>query len=522
MSFKKIQYILTLFLVCMQGIVFPGVALAQVPSPVILGQCQQNCAVTPTIFGDQATPVPVANAGQAAGAPPCHQASIHKAYIDNVTQHSRIIPNHENQSFIQLIMQFFQLLLQLLQQILGGGGGNMTTQPQQGLGNPQAQVGGGNGNPTQGVAQQNQGAGGQQANNGGNQPAQPTVDQAQMGGGAQVPCPPTQAPQPQAGGGIAQGGNNPPAANGGGAAPTSAQNPPAGGNNGATPAQNGKNFTVTATGGFKDPAGNSWPARGVDFTPQDLIADWTNVLAKLPGITFIRLVCDSDYLQAGNNQANQDLAIQMATAAGIVVEFEDHSDAHSSGTGTPNTQWYLQMVAKNKNNPLVFLELPNEPTAGTLVQDQIDLINAVRAAGWTNPIGLMSWGGFQPGNNWPGVLASVGTTQIYGALHLYNYDAASVNSNISDAVTTYGIFPVIDEFGGATDGFTQDPNGDVEIQAVIAAQTANQAGAVYWVSNNGDQPDSVFSDSSGNTFAREGSLFIQPWLSGTRPVIGGL
>jgi Cellulase (glycosyl hydrolase family 5) len=225
------------------------------------------------------------------------------------------------------------------------------------------------------------------------------------------------------------------------------------------------NFTVTASGGFVAPNGISWTMRGLNAGVQDALQGFGNVLKDYPGLTAIRLNCDS----GNDSAASIAQVVQEYTAAGIVVEVEDHS-----GNGD-NVAWYQQMATMFKGNPLVFLETPNEPSAdaATTAQNQIGIINAIRAAGFANPIGLQPVGGYDQ-SNIPTVTAAVGTAGLFATPHIYygvndpNGAGQYVQSEIQGALQK-GLFPSIDEFGNALDGFTADPQGMTVISSVLAA-----------------------------------------------------
>jgi hypothetical protein len=213
--------------------------------------------------------------------------------------------------------------------------------------------------------------------------------------------------------------------------------------------------------------------------------------------------------------------VQEYTAAGVVVEVEDHS-----GNGD-NVTWYQQMATMFKGNPLVFLETPNEPSANNLAQIQIGLVNAIRGAGFTNPIALQPAGGFDF-SNISGVTSAVGTTNLFVTPHIFyglpdpNGPAQYVANDISTS-QSLGLFPVIDEFGDAIDGFTRDPVGDKVISSVIAANEAGKAGALFWAMDNGNHPDgadSAFLNPSGSQLTPVGQN-LQPWLSQPTTATGG-
>jgi Cellulase (glycosyl hydrolase family 5) len=254
--------------------------------------------------------------------------------------------------------------------------------------------------------------------------------------------------------------------------------------------------------------------RGVNASVSDALQGWPQVQQQFPGMTIVRLNCNSGTDAAG------DIAkvVQEYTEAGIAVEIEDHSGAHA------NTLWYAQMAAQFANNPLVLFETPNEP-GGNVSADQIAVIGAIRTAGFNGPIGIQPAGGFDFSTVGP-VLAKTGTANVFVTPHIYysgsdpNGAVNYVNSDIAQC-DALGVPCIIDEFGNAMDGFTMDPQGDAVMLAVIAANDgANgstvRAGAVFWAMDNGnhtDGADSAFLTSDGSALTSTGTDVIKPWLS---------
>jgi hypothetical protein len=257
-----------------------------------------------------------------------------------------------------------------------------------------------------------------------------------------------------------------------------------------------------------------WTMRGLNAGVQDALQGFPNVMTAFPGINAIRL-----NVNPGKDSASSiGQVVRQDTGAGVVVQIEDHS-------GNPNNvAWYRQMARRYKANPLVFLEMPNEPNAAGLVNIQIGLINTVRAAGFNNPIGIQPAGGWDFSNVGP-VVAALGTTGLFVTPHIYyagsdpNGAAAYVQRDLQLAKEV-GLFAVIDEFGNAMDGSTLDPYGDAVIRAVIAANEGGQAGAVFWAMNNGNHPDgadSAFLKPDGSALTTVGRQMIQPWLWSAQP-----
>jgi hypothetical protein len=273
----------------------------------------------------------------------------------------------------------------------------------------------------------------------------------------------------------------------------------------ATPAlaQSPQHFSVT-TSGFTAPDGQPWNARGLNVDLSDAMDNLQGILRNYSGTTMVRVVCNGDT----DTLANIDPVVQAYTAKGIVVELEDHADSQGGG----NTGWYTMLANAYKNNPLVFLETPNEPGASNTAQNQVAIIKAIRAAGFNNPIGIQPLGGWDE-SNLATVTAAVGTTNLYATPHIYG---SPWQQAVIDGAKAVGLYSVIDEFGNAMDGFTIDPQGDATVQGVIAANKAGSAGAILWAAGNGYHPDgadSAFLDPTGLQLSSLGQE-IQPWLAG--------
>jgi hypothetical protein len=288
---------------------------------------------------------------------------------------------------------------------------------------------------------------------------------------------------------------------------------------GATATGPSANFTVSAAGGFVDPNGHAWTMRGLNAGVQDALQGFANLLKDYPGLTAIRLNVNP----AQDSTASIDQVVQEYTKAGIVVEIEDHSGSQT------NVPWYQQLAQAYANNPLVFLEMPNEPggTAQQVAQNDIAIINAIRAAGFTNPIGLQPDGGFDQ-SDIPIVTAAEGKTSFFVTPHIYyggtdpNGASQFVASEIGQAQSN-GLFAAIDEFGDAIDGFTLDPQGMTTISAIEAANEAGNAGAIFWAMDNGNHPDgadSAFLTTDGSQLTPIG-VQLQSWLTGGGQVVFG-
>ena len=277
---------------------------------------------------------------------------------------------------------------------------------------------------------------------------------------------------------------------------------------GGPPPPPGATYTVSASTGFADTNAHAWNMRGLNATVQDALDGFPMVLQQYPGLTTIRLNC----VPGADSSASIDQVVQAYTARGVVVEIEDHS-----GIGN-NVAWYQEMANAYKANPQVFLETPNEPADPQTAQFQIQIIAAVRAAGFPNPIGLQPIGGFDY-SNLSTVINEVGTTQIFLTPHIYYSvndpnGAARYAADDIQGASSLGLFPCIDEFGDALDGFTRDPQGASVIAAVIAVNQAGRAGAVFWAMDNGNHPDgadSAFLTPDGSQLTSVGQG-LKSWL----------
>jgi hypothetical protein len=125
-------------------------------------------------------------------------------------------------------------------------------------------------------------------------------------------------------------------------------------------------------------------------------------------------------------------------------------------------------------------------------------------------------------SNIPLVTAALGTTGLYVTPHVYyggtdpNGAATWVQEQITGAQQN-GLFPVIDEFGDALNGYIKDQYGQDVITSVIAANNAGKAGAAFWGMDNNnhqDGADSAFLTPDGSQLTSDG-IEIQPWLSQT-------
>jgi hypothetical protein len=263
-------------------------------------------------------------------------------------------------------------------------------------------------------------------------------------------------------------------------------------------------FTVSQVNGIRDNAGNRWELRGYNC---DCIGSGAfdtvkaNLFAKFPGANLCRVVCTQ-----GTSVAEVQSMVAALTARKMIC-FIDYHDQMQSGT----IAWYRTMCAAFKANPYVFMETPNEPP-NNVASDQIAIINALRAAGWTNPIGLELHGGYLFDNIAPVMAACAQGNQLFLCPHNYG---DWWNGNMQNGANATGLYAVVDEFGDSTDGSNIDANGTACVQHIIQSQQAHQNGAAFWSATNGfHEGDNLFLDPQGNTLSSMGKLIQQMnWLA---------
>jgi len=278
----------------------------------------------------------------------------------------------------------------------------------------------------------------------------------------------------------------------------------------ATPPTTGQ-FTVAASG-FTDPSGVAFHCRGLNGSPQDLIDGFGQVFNQYPHMNIVRMNCNSNQDQ----QAQIDQVVNQYTPSKCVVVIEDH------GGQTRNTAWYQQYATKYKAKPYVFMGTPNEP-GGDVTNDQIAVINAIRGAGFNNPVGIQCRGGYDFSSA-QGVINSVGRNQLFMSPHIYysgsdpNGSQAYIDADIQNCHNLQ-LWCEFYEYGDGMDGWNRNPYGLQLVRQVIAAQQANRCGAVFWAMDNNNHPDGCCSafltrDGSQLTNPVTGVDPIQPWLRG--------
>ena len=260
-------------------------------------------------------------------------------------------------------------------------------------------------------------------------------------------------------------------------------------------------FTVTQANGIRDNAGNRWELRGYNCDWDKFGGVKASLYRNFPGANLVRVVCTRT-----TTPANISPMISELTARKMIC-FIDYHDTVYGGT----IAWYQGMVAAFKANPYAWLETPNEPTAN-VAPDQIAIINAIRAAGWINPIGLELHGGYMFDNIALVMAAVAQGNQIFLCPHNYG---DWWNGNMQNGANATGLYSVVDEFGDSTDGSNVDANGTACVQHIIQSQQAHQNGAAFWsATNNWHEGDNLFLDPQGATLSSMGKLIQQMgWLA---------
>lgn len=242
------------------------------------------------------------------------------------------------------------------------------------------------------------------------------------------------------------------------------------------------------------------------------------VLGAFPGINFIRL----DVYSYQDPSAYQAFVNQM-TAAGVVVEFEDHtsSDGQNRGGSTGSVftgaqlsnelAWYSAMAKAYASNPYVWYGTDNEPPGGAGLSDwQLQTYNAIRSGSPSAVIMLemncdtSGCGSGYVASDYANMTNVVWDPHFYGWVANYSTDqgtvASALASEIASAqrITSAGgaVVPVIiGEFGNSTDGATVDPDGT----QVVAAVLSSGYGYAAWNWASGAPADNLTSSGGGLT-----------------------
>ncbi len=291
-----------------------------------------------------------------------------------------------------------------------------------------------------------------------------------------------------------------------------------------------------------DPSGRPFVPRGIGVEYPNQPSP-TELRALFPGINFVRLAIyqyDSPQSLAGY--------VNSLTAAGIVVEIENHNNGAGNAGGSQGpmfsgqdlsneSNWYSSIAAAFKSNPLVWFGTNNEPSEttasgntdpGALSNWQMSTYQSIRSTGNSSPIlielnGYADPASFGQGYN-PAVYAQMNNViwdmHYYGWLTKYSTDQAKNDSFIAAAIKQSQSIPsaggvlmpvIIGEYGDSTTGATIDPNWEQVIAAVHGAVGAGTAaGSAAWAYTPGDPGDGLLSYGGGalSAYGRQVATYV--------------
>jgi len=290
----------------------------------------------------------------------------------------------------------------------------------------------------------------------------------------------------------------------------------------------------TVNGQIIDPNGNVFRAQGINVYDSQM-GNASQILADFPGLNFVRLNVYS--YQSPSAYAS---FIQTMSAAGVVVELEDHTNSTGSNAGggsgsaftgsqlTAESNWYAAVASAYKSNPYVWFGTDNEPPAGGLSAWEQATYNAIRGTGNTSTIMMEVPGGGYPGSSIssqgmdPTVYTSM--TNIVADAHFYGWDSnystsqSTVNASLASLVqgsqtmiSASGAVPVIiGEYGPSTNGSTTDANGSQVLTAV--QQASETSGGVAWGWDSGQNDNLTNGSGALTSFGQEvaGSFTVNP------------
>jgi hypothetical protein len=266
-------------------------------------------------------------------------------------------------------------------------------------------------------------------------------------------------------------------------------------------------FTISG-GQIRSSDGNLWHAFGINI----LCNDGPNVpvatfKAVYPKANFVRFACWDGYTAAPSNAAIEAF-VNSYTAQGIVVAIESHYSGQQAANSVGlagEASWYSALATDLKNNHLAWFMSGNELSQPGLTAEHVNVVNAVRGAGKTDPILLTS----VDGNPFDHGGTPDGPTSVYNAMsnviwdfHYYNWVAggstdqptqnntliASINAAKNYTTSANGAIPVIEGEDGYND-YVCTNNGPTgggcgSTQAINAVQTAgitNSSGYAIWL-----------------------------------------
>lgn len=289
----------------------------------------------------------------------------------------------------------------------------------------------------------------------------------------------------------------------------------------------------TYNGKIYDPNGREFVAKGVNLNgpgfgwPGDPVS-YVDEVEKW-GFNAIRLnvqeIEPSPYKYAENGTI--DSIVQAYTQAGIVVIIEPHENTGGWFEGQELNElvnWHSNLAERYKDNPYVWLNVSNEPggvnspaNKDKYLNQNTQVIQAIRAKGFENPIMVDGWYWGQDSGSWNnnpvsdtssailGVsdsllaldrTANKGNDQLVFSLHTYDqwsYGDAKL-ANFVDRVQAKKLPFVIGEYGTQGNG---DIN-DATTKSVLAVAPSRNVGRFAWSWWGGDYFDLTKSGNGSN------------------------
>jgi hypothetical protein len=223
------------------------------------------------------------------------------------------------------------------------------------------------------------------------------------------------------------------------------------------------------------------------------------VLNEFPGLAGLRVNC-FDYPAP----ATMAPYVNALTAAGVVVEIEDHNypTCLTGSALTNSANWYASCATYFKSNPLVIFGTQNEPdqsSGNAAVDNEISTIyNAIRGTGNNTLIMLCPIGGWAgQGYLTPSVYANM--TNVAWDLHYYAWAESPPDStNVADAVTglnnkiaqlvaVRNLPVIIGEYGVSAGVIVGDDVGGPQVVQAVE-QSGLSSFAWAWTSGNASLP----------------------------------
>lgn len=299
-------------------------------------------------------------------------------------------------------------------------------------------------------------------------------------------------------------------------------------------------LTADGVGQIFGPDQKPFTPRGINIMEPDFPTAALLAPALFPGMNFIRFAI----YNLSDDPATYASLVQSLTAAGIVVEFEDHTTSNGSNAGgssgviftgalLSNEQaFYTRFASYYKSNPFVWWGTNNEPPNGPGLSGwQLTTYQTIRATGNSAPILLEINGYADPSSFGQGLDPSayaqmsnvIWDMHFYGWLTGYSTDQGTNDAFLAAAVhqaqTITGaggaVIPVmIGEYGNSTVGTNLDPNANQVIAAVQnAGKSGLVAGTAAWAWGQGNPYDGLTNGGGLSSYGQQ----VETYLAGFSP-----